>query len=59
MKLEDLERDILCAYLNYENNDFKLKPTFKKLKIDNIDYVIPEIEIYNYSPEKLGLKNLN
>lgn len=42
-----------------ENNDFKLKPTFKKLKIDNIDYVIPEIEIYNYSPEKIGLNNLN
>ncbi len=42
-----------------ENNNFKLKPTFKKLKIDNIDYVIPEIEIYNYSPEKIGLNNLN
>lgn len=42
-----------------ENNDFKLKPTFKKLKIDNIDYVIPEIEIYHYSPEKIGLNNLN
>lgn len=42
-----------------ENNDFKLKPTFKILKIDNIDYVIPEIEIYHYSPEKIGLNNLN
>ena len=42
-----------------ENNDFKLKPTFKKLKIDNIDYVIPEIEIYNYSQEKIGLNSLN
>ena len=29
MKLEDLERDILGAYLNYQNND--LKPTVKQL----------------------------
>lgn len=29
MKLEDLERDILGAYLNYENND--LKTTVKQL----------------------------
>lgn len=41
-----------------ENNNFKLKPTFKKVKIDNIDYVIPEIEIYHYSPEKIGLNNI-
>ena len=27
------------------------------IKIDNIDYVIPEIEIYHYSPEKIGLNN--
>lgn len=41
-----------------ENNNFKLKPTFTKVKIDNIDYVIPEIEIYHYSPEKIGLNNI-
>ncbi len=31
MKLEDLERDILGAYLNYENND--LKTAVKQLDI--------------------------
>ena len=32
MKLEDLERDILCAYLNYENNEeITLATSLKKI----------------------------
>ncbi len=41
-----------------DNEMFTLKPTFKNMVVDDIMYAIPEIEIYHYSPEKIGLINM-
>jgi hypothetical protein len=41
------------------NEKFILIPTRERIDINNITYNIPMIEIHNYSPEKLGLIDIN
>ncbi len=49
----------ILFYCKKDNEDFVLKPTFKVIINNNIKYIIPEIEIYHYEPEKIGLINLD
>ena len=42
-----------------DGEQFTLIPSSKWIKINDEDYNIPAIEIYNYTPEKLGLVNIN
>lgn len=41
------------------NEKFILIPSRKSININNITYNIPMIEVHNYSPEKLGLIDIN
>lgn len=60
-KQNNYEYDDLASiffYCNKNNESFKLKPTFRKININNVEYIIPQIEIYHFVPNKIGLNTL-
>ena len=42
-----------------DGEQFTLIPSSRWIKINDENYNIPEIEIHNYEPEKLGLINID
>ena len=51
--------DFMSFVCEKDGEQFTLIPSSKWIKINDEDYNIPEIEIHNYTPEKLGLINVN
>jgi len=51
--------DFMSFVCEKDGEQFTLIPSSKWIKINDEDYNIPEIEIHNYTPEKLGLININ
>lgn len=51
--------DYMSFVCEKDGEQFTLIPSSKWIKINDEDYNIPAIEIYNYTPEKLGLVNIN
>lgn len=49
--------DFMSFVCEKDGEQFTLIPSSKWIKINGEDYNIPEIEIHNYTPEKLGLIN--